>query len=230
MVSECITMVNFIFASIFLRLSSRLQIATTASIVFHDCSKKWSVTMLINHDVCHCHRHVEKMNKIKSGWRVITTLLTNVNSWMWAVQCRVYTVTKRRQSHYIQFWLIWPSTCKAQLSIMTWCERDSNQPKYHLTQRPRAKTTERRVIARPAPHCFKACFWSVLLRPPCHIRMGTEQGQMAADGESEVPLQLWGLGNKKLFVVGSGHQSSLTFEPFWVSIYVCPSLALSSPV
>lgn len=30
----------------------------------------------------------------------------------------------------------------------------------------------------------------VLLSRPCHTRMGTAQGQMATDGESEVPLQI----------------------------------------
>lgn len=30
----------------------------------------------------------------------------------------------------------------------------------------------------------------VLLFRPCHTRMGTARAQMAADGESEVPLQI----------------------------------------
>lgn len=31
---------------------------------------------------------------------------------------------------------------------------------------------------------------TVLHPPPCHARMGTGKGQMATDGESEVPLQI----------------------------------------
>lgn len=56
---------------------------------------------------------------------------------------------------------------------------------------------------------FQGCFLIPgLLARPRHARTGPARAQMATDGESDVPLQIEGLGNKELFVGNLGTEAA----------------------
>lgn len=91
---------------------------------------------------------------------------------------------------------------------------------HHLTHRPCTKTMERTITARPAPYCFKACFWSQC----CILLLATLEWGQCRDRWQQMerqkcPSRYEGLATRK-FLLGIWASKQLNLWTF-LSVYLC---------